>query len=180
MESARTMELMPVTKKGIKHISISQHNLAYSNTNTISQPKNASDLTNYTTNRERIFKGYGRNFLTSPLNFQFLTFFSLLIIMLLSISVEVNGSPFIMSNCLLNPNLAVDPDEAKNCKFGYEVDACGTYFCSKGPKSYCGGKFERYGVCGEGLMCNKCNRCTGCSTKTFQCWYDDNCIWSSD
>ena len=116
MKSTRTMELMPVAKKGIKHISISQHNLAYSNINTISQPQDASNLTKQKTNRERIFKGCGRSFLTSSLNFQFLTFFSILIIMLLSISMEVNGSPFIMSNCLLNPNLAVDPEEAKNCK----------------------------------------------------------------
>merc|ERR1719422_1348471 len=109
MKSTRTMELMPVAKKGIKQISSCQHNPAYSNINTISQPQDASNLTKQKTNRERIFKGRGRNFLTSPLNFQFLIFFSLLITMLLSISVEVNGSPFIMSNCLLNPNLAVDP-----------------------------------------------------------------------
>jgi hypothetical protein len=103
-----------------------------------------------------------------------------LFVVLLNLAEDANASPYIMSNCLLNPQLAVDPNDALNCKYGFEVDACGTYFCSKGPKSYCGGKFERYGVCGEGLMCNKCNRCTGCSTKTFECWYDDNCIWSSD
>ena len=85
---------------------------------------------------------------------------------------EVNG----MKNCLLNPELAVDPKDAENCKYGFEVDACGTHFCSKGPNEYCGGKFERYAICGEGLMCNKCNRCTGCSTKSSECWYDEYCI----
>lgn len=85
---------------------------------------------------------------------------------------EVNG----MKNCLLNLELAVDPKDAENCKYGFEVDACGTHFCSKGPNEYCGGKFERYAICGEGLMCNKCNRCTGCSTKSSECWYDESCI----
>jgi len=182
MKSTRTMELMPVTGKGKGNILERQHNLSYNHyNNTVSQPKNASGLTKQTADREKIFRGCNRKVFTSSwINFQFLTLALLLLVMLLSITVEVDGSPYIMTNCLLNPNLAVDPDEAKNCKFGFEVDACGTHFCSKGPKSYCGGKFERYGVCGEGLMCNKCNRCTGCSTKTFECWYDDNCIWSSD
>ena len=180
MKSTRTMELMKVIRKEKGQISDSQIYSSYNNIDTILQPKNASHLTKQTTNREKIIKGCKRNLLTSSWNFQFLTLCSLLFIMFLFKSMEVNGSPFVMSNCILNTDLAVDPAEAPNCKYGFEVDACGTHFCSKGPKSYCGGKFERYGVCGEGLMCNKCNRCTGCSTKTFQCWYDDNCIWSSD
>jgi len=170
---------MKVIRKEKGQISESQIYSSYNNIDSI-QPKNASYLTKPTTNREKIIKGSKRNLLTSSWNFQFLTLCSLIFLMFLFKSMEVNGSPFVMSNCILNTELAVDPAEAPNCKYGFEVDACGTHFCSKGPKSYCGGKFERYGVCGEGLMCNKCNRCTGCSTKTFQCWYDDNCIWSSD
>ena len=180
MKSTRTMELMKVIRKEKGQISESQIYSSYNNIDTILQPKNASHLTKPTANRENKVKGCKRNLLTSSWNFQFLTLCSLVFIMFLFKSMEVNGSPFVMSNCILNTELAVDPEEAQNCKYGFEVDACGTHFCSKGPKSYCGGKFERYGVCGEGLMCNKCNRCTGCSTKTFQCWYDDNCIWSSD
>jgi len=171
---------MKVIRKEKEQISESQICSSYNNIDTILQPKNASHLTKPTANRENIIKGCKRNLSSSSWNFQFLTLCSLLFIMFLFKSMEVNGSPFVMSNCILNTEQAVDPAEAKNCKYGFEVDACGTHFCSKGPKSYCGGKFERYGVCGEGLMCNKCNRCTGCSTKTFQCWYDDNCIWSSD
>ena len=35
----------------------------------------------------------------------------------------------------------------------------------------------RYGTCADGLMCSNCNRCQGCSFKTFICWDDRNCIW---
>ena len=37
----------------------------------------------------------------------------------------------------------------------------------------------RYGTCAEGLMCSNCNRCQGCSFRTFICWDDRNCIWWS-
>ena len=35
----------------------------------------------------------------------------------------------------------------------------------------------RYGTCADGLMCSNCNRCQGCSFRTFICWDDRNCIW---
>ena len=181
MKLTRTMELILVTKKEKGHISESQINFTCNNNvNTILQPKDASVLTKQKTTREKILKRCNPCLLSSSWNLQFLTLCFLLFIILLSNSIEVNGSPYIMKNCLLNPELAVDPEEAEKCKYGFKVDGCGTHFCLKGPRDYCGGKFERYGVCGEGLMCNKCNRCTGCSTKSFQCWYDENCIWSSD
>ena len=47
-----------------------------------------------------------------------------------------------------------------------------------GPGEVCGGKHQRYGICGEGLMCSNCNRCQGCSMKTFECFDDRQCIWS--
>ena len=47
-----------------------------------------------------------------------------------------------------------------------------------GPGEVCGGKNERYGICGEGLMCSNCQRCQGCSLKTFECFDDRQCIWS--
>jgi len=64
-----------------------------------------------------------------------------------------------------------------NCIYGTTKDACGNDQCTKGPGEMCGGKFGRYGTCADGLMCSNCNRCQGCSFKTFKCWDDRNCIW---
>ena len=60
-------------------------------------------------------------------------------------------------SCLFNRHLRID--NVNKCKFGWEVDACGNKICTKGPGEVCGGKHMRYGICGEGLMCNNCNRC---------------------
>jgi len=68
-------------------------------------------------------------------------------------------------------------DEGR-CSYGWEVDACGRKSCTKGPGDICGGKNNRYGICGEGLMCSNCNRCQGCSLKTFECYDDRTCISS--
>lgn len=68
--------------------------------------------------------------------------------------------------------------DVKQCRYGWEEDICGHKSCSKGPGETCGGKDQRYGVCGEGLMCSNCNRCQGCSFRTFRCYNDRNCIWS--
>ncbi len=62
-----------------------------------------------------------------------------------------------------------------NCRYGWEVDVCGVKQCTKGPGDLCGGKHQRYGICGEGLMCSNCNRCYGCSLKTFECYEDGGC-----
>ena len=180
-----------ILEKKKEERNVAEENILRSNYNqniVVTEPNSdALNLSNLSiTGKENNCKGYYKkpkaSFHTpSRIIFSSLALLSLsLFFVLLNLAEDANASPYIMSNCLLNPQLAVDPNDALNCKYGFEVDACGTYFCSKGPKSYCGGKFERYGVCGEGLMCNKCNRCTGCSTKTFECWYDDNCIWSSD
>ena len=126
---------------------------------------------------------YTKNCFTSTsrrINVNTFKLLTLLLGMLIGFTAVTHASPYIMTNCMVNPQLSVEFSDVSSCKYGFEEDACGQFFCTKGPKSYCGGKFERYGICGEGLMCNKCNRCTGCSTKTFECWYDDNCIWSSD
>ena len=70
----------------------------------------------------------------------------------------------------------VDPDfDASRCTYGWVVDECGVKKCAKGPGRICGGKHQAYGFCGEGLMCNNCNRCDGCSLKTFECFEDRNC-----
>ena len=67
------------------------------------------------------------------------------------------------------------PFDPSTCKYGWERNACGQKTCTKGPGDLCGGKHQRYGICGEGLMCSNCNRCYGCSLKTFECFEDRNC-----
>jgi len=69
-------------------------------------------------------------------------------------------------------------EDVKKCQYGWEMDPCGNKVCTKGPGEVCGGKHQRYGVCGEGLMCSNCLRCQGCSLKTFECFDDPHCIWS--
>jgi len=88
-------------------------------------------------------------------------------------SYAVEGYPRI---CAFNRANAVNNE--KKCKYGWEMDPCGTKLCTKGPGEVCGGKNERYGICGEGLMCSNCQRCQGCSLKTFECFDDRQCIWS--
>jgi len=85
------------------------------------------------------------------------------------------ATPYTVQSCMLNRRFRVD--DVSQCDYGWEVDACGNYLCTKGPGDICGGKHMRYGICGEGLMCSNCNRCTGCSTRTFDCFDDKHCIW---
>ncbi len=69
----------------------------------------------------------------------------------------------------------LDGFDESECKYGWEMDVCGVRQCTKGPGDLCGGKQQRYGICGEGLMCSNCNRCYGCSLKTFECFEDRSC-----
>lgn len=183
MESKMTMDLVLAMKKEERNVAETHNNLKLNYDHSfVRKPNVSSNLINGSIKKENPFSGCSRGPIASSqkIRFNTLVLLSLVVAVLLSLAGDTYASPYIMSNCLLNSELAIAPQDRNNCEYGFEEDACGTYFCSKGPKSYCGGKFERYGVCGEGLMCNKCNRCTGCSTKTFECWYDDNCIWSSD
>ena len=45
----------------------------------------------------------------------------------------------------------IQVNDANKCTYGWEVDACGNQICTKGPGEVCGGKGQRYGVCGEGM-----------------------------
>jgi len=85
------------------------------------------------------------------------------------------ATPYTVQNCMMNRRFRVE--DVSQCTYGWEVDACGNTLCTKGPGEWCGGKHMRYGICGEGLMCSNCNRCSGCSTKTYQCFDDKHCIW---
>ena len=80
--------------------------------------------------------------------------FIMLVLCVVTASADPYGSA---RSCLFNRHLRVD--NVSRCKFGWEVDACGNKICTKGPGEVCGGKHMRYGICGEGLMCNNCNRC---------------------
>ena len=76
-----------------------------------------------------------------------------------SISFRISANCKIRNNFAKNMNCREKFDNVNRCKFGWEVDACGNKICTKGPGEVCGGKHMRYGICGEGLMCNNCNRC---------------------
>lgn len=71
----------------------------------------------------------------------------------------------------------IDLNQEK-CIYGYAMDNCGVTFCAKGPGDICGDKTSHYGICGRGLTCGKCGRCTGCSlfSSRIHCFEDTNCI----
>ena len=80
-------------------------------------------------------------------------------------------SKFALKVCIFCCSTKFSHVRKKNFKFMKKLS------CS-GPGEVCGGKHQRYGICGEGLMCSNCNRCQGCSMKTFECFDDRQCIWS--
>jgi len=88
------------------------------------------------------------------------------------ILVQSNPLPPTCSQIPVNSN----PEEL-DCYYGITSDMCGNKACLKGPGEMCGGKYGRYGTCADGLMCSNCNRCQGCSFRSFMCWDDKNCIW---
>lgn len=98
-------------------------------------------------------------------------------VLLLMMSAASDAKPYGGGDqsCWMNRRFRVD--DVSTCRYGWERDACGNTLCTKGPGSLCGGKHMRYGICGEGLMCSNCNRCTGCSSITFECFDDTHCIW---
>ena len=83
--------------------------------------------------------------------------------MLVMVIVEMcTGSP-LFPTCT-QPYFDVGDAE---CKYGITKNNCGQTVCLKGPGEMCGGKFGGYGTCADGLMCSNCNRCQGCSFRTF-------------
>ncbi|CAL4188303.1 unnamed protein product, partial [Meganyctiphanes norvegica] len=101
---------------------------------------------------------------SASLNATFLLMASLVLFMF---AMETNGAP----NCELEVGEPVSP---KNCKFGVAMDWCRRPVCSKGPGESCGGRWMQHGTCGTGLYC-QCNRCTGCSPVTLDCFYGQFC-----
>ena len=66
-----------------------------------------------------------------------------------------------------------------SCLHGSLSTPCGPV-CKKGPSDICGGSGDQYGVCGDGLSCSDCNRCTGCSFTAFKCFSDNSCVSFQD
>ena len=84
----------------------------------------------------------------------------LVLVVLCTSPSKVEGKPWSHTNinCLNSaywPGRTNDPD---SCLFGWVADSCHVMFCAKGPREMCGGKNNRYGLCGEGLMCGNCDR----------------------
>ncbi|XP_012538010.1 neuroparsin-A [Monomorium pharaonis] len=68
-------------------------------------------------------------------------------------------------------------DQCDQCEYGTTISTlCGVKECLKGPGERCGGPSEIEGVCGDGMMCNHCNKCIGCSSVNFKCKTDDYCL----
>lgn len=101
----------------------------------------------------------------------------LLFLVLLAVILvgEASGKPYMVHSCKLAPLMPGYTLDKNECQYGSWRDQCGEY-CSKGPGEVCGGKGNRYGGCGDGLICGNCDRCVGCSTHTYLCFEDDNCI----
>ena len=71
------------------------------------------------------------------------------------------------------------PPPPGSCLYGELATPCGVV-CKKGPSEICGGSGDQYGVCGDGLTCSDCNRCTGCSYAAFKCFSDTKCVSYQD
>ena len=61
-----------------------------------------------------------------------------------------------------------------SCLHGEMMGPCGRV-CLRGPGEMCGGRGDRYGVCGGGMACSDCNKCEGCSSSTGECAQDREC-----
>lgn len=104
------------------------------------------------------------------------------LMVLLNLILMSNGChPGLISKCIINlcnEKCAYIDLNQVTCKYGYQTDICGITFCAKGPGDICGDKYSHYGICGRGLICSQCGRCTGCSifSSSIDCFDDSNCL----
>ncbi|XP_029666235.1 neuroparsin-A-like [Formica exsecta] len=88
---------------------------------------------------------------------------------------------FLIGKCYAHPTFRQElcvgcGEECDKCEFGVVISAlCGITECRRGPGQRCGGPSERWGVCGDGLMCS-CNRCAGCSLDSLDCFANRACL----
>ena len=87
-------------------------------------------------------------------------FTGLLLTMLMTLghAGQAYGKSYYTDDCLTSAFWPGRTNHPEMCTFGWETDPCGNTFCAKGPREMCGGKNNRYGLCGEGLMCGNCDR----------------------
>ncbi|XP_014256200.1 neuroparsin-A-like [Cimex lectularius] len=50
-----------------------------------------------------------------------------------------------------------------DCPYGVVKNWCEHYVCGQGPGERCGGRHQFGLICGDGMQCNSCKVCTGCS-----------------
>ena len=81
-----------------------------------------------------------------------------MLVMTLGLAGKAYGKPYYTDECRTSAFWPGRTNHPEMCAFGWETDPCGNTFCAKGPREMCGGKSNRYGVCGEGLMCGNCDR----------------------
>ena len=102
----------------------------------------------------------------------------LVVLLLVLMTSTVMGRPGPRTRCELGARQSVKPED---CLHGWAPTPCGGRVCRKGPGGVCGGSQGQYGLCGEGLQCRDCNRCSGCSYTMFRCYSDhDKCASSDD
>ena len=108
-----------------------------------------------------------------------LNMFLLILLVAIMLTTSVLGRPGARPRCYYGARQSAKPGD---CGVeGWVMSACGGRVCRKGPGGVCGGSQGQYGVCGEGLQCSECNRCTGCSYIAFRCYSDhDKCASSDD
>ncbi|XP_011504360.1 PREDICTED: neuroparsin-A-like isoform X2 [Ceratosolen solmsi marchali] len=95
---------------------------------------------------------------------------ALVLLLLLGILPLFLGHPTIIERGEQRSECEGCADECEKCKYGFAFSNwCGLKECLKGPGEMCGGVRNKYGACGEGMYC-RCNKCTGCSIDTLECF----------
>ncbi|NP_001161196.1 neuroparsin-like peptide precursor [Nasonia vitripennis] len=80
------------------------------------------------------------------------------------------GHPTIIERAVQRSECEGCGANCKQCKYGSAYSLwCGLDECLKGPGEMCGGVRNKYGECGDGMYC-RCNKCTGCSIDTLECF----------
>ncbi len=94
----------------------------------------------------------------------------LVLLVLLNVLPMFLGHPTIIERAEQRSECEGCGANCKQCKYGSAFSLwCGLEECLKGPGEMCGGVRNKYGECGDGMYC-RCNKCTGCSIDTLECF----------